>query len=130
MNSRNHLGTIAASACAVALLCAAAGVSAQSVYKEIDDEGRVTFSDRPPAKPVAIPRRSGKVDVNEAARRLKQARLERKLGAEPGPGELIPGTGARAGNYRYWRRQEKLRLVVEQALRRSQETLGVQIASR
>ncbi len=130
MNSSIYIRAIASGACAAALLCAAAGVSAQSVFKHLDDEGRVTFSDQPPARPATLPRRSGRVDVNEAARRLKQARLERSLGAQPGPGELNQGGGAPSVNQRYWRRQEKLRLVVEQALRRSQETLGVQVASR
>jgi len=115
---------------AAVLVCTAACVSAQTIYKEVDGEGRTTFSDRPPVKPAVIPRRAGKVDVNEAARRLKQARLERKLGAEPMPGELSRGSGVPTVNYRYWRRQEKLRIVAEQALRRSQETLRVQVASR
>jgi hypothetical protein len=115
---------------AAVLICTAACVSAQTIYKEVDDGGRITFSDLPPAKPAVIPRRGGKVDVNEAARRLKQARLERKLGAEPLPGELTQVTGAPTVNYRYWRRQEKLRIVAERALRRAQETLGVQVAAR
>ena len=115
---------------AAVLACTAACATAQTIYKAVDDEGRTTFSDRPPVKPAAAPRRGAKVDVNEAARRLRQARLERKLGAEPLPGELTQGTGAPAPNYRYWRRQEKLRIVAEQALRRSQETLRVQVAAR
>jgi hypothetical protein len=61
---------------------------------------------------------------------LKQARLDRSLGAQPGPGELTKGSAPHAVNYRYWRRQEKLRLAVEQALRRSQETQRVQVAQR
>lgn len=112
------------------LLCIAAHASAQTIYKQVDDAGRITFSDQPPARAAAIPRRDTKVDANEAARRLKQARLERRLGAQPGPGELIKRSGTSTVNHQYWRNQEKLRLVVEQALRRSQETLGVQIASR
>jgi len=115
---------------AAVLACMAASASAQSIYKVVNDEGHVTFSDQPPVKPVAIPRQAGKVDVNEAARRLRQARLQRKLGAEPMPGELTRGTGALTPNYRYWRRQEKLRIVAEQALRRSQDTLRVQVAAR
>jgi len=69
------------------------------------------FSDQPPARAVA-PRRGGRVDVKEAARRLKQARLDRSLGAQPGPGELTRDGGAGAGNYRYWRRQERLRVQI------------------
>ena len=135
MNSRKRIGTIdigtiALAACAVALLCAAADLPAQTLYKQVDDDGRITFSDRPSAKPAAAPRRGGKVEAKEAARRLKQAQLDRNLGAQPGPGELNHSDGARTVNYRYWQRQEKLRLVVEQAQHRSRETLAPQIASR
>ena len=111
-------------------MCAATCVSAQTLYKVLDDEGRATFTDQQPARPALVPRRGGKVEVNEAARRLKQAQLKRKLGAEPMPGELAQGTGARAVNHRYWRRQEKLRQVVEQAQHRSNEMQRSQIAAR
>ena len=40
------------------------------------------------------------------------------------------GAGAPTVNYRYWQRQEKLRIVVERALRRSNETQRLQVASR
>ena len=116
---------------AALLACTSAVASAQTIYKTVDEEGRATFSDRAPAaRPAAIPRRIGTVDVNEAARRLRQARLERTLGAEPGPGELIGNPGARTGSDRYWKRQEKLRIDVERALRRSNETLRIVVASR
>ena len=115
---------------AMLLACIAVDAAAQTIYKTVDDEGRTTFTDQPAVKRVTAPRRGGKVDMNEAARRLQQARLERTLGAEPGPGELNPGAGAPSVNYRYWKRQEKLRLLVERALRRSNETQRVQIASR
>jgi Domain of unknown function (DUF4124) len=115
---------------AALLVCSAVDAPAQSIYKQVDDEGHSTFTDQPPVKPAAAPRRGGKVDTNEAARRLKQARLERKLGAEPRPGELARNSGAPTVNYRYWKRQEKLRIAVEQALRRSNETLRPQVASR
>jgi len=118
---------------AALLACIAVEAAAQPVYKSVDDEGRITFTDQPPAQPdrrLATARRGGKVDATESARRLKQARLERSLGAEPGPGELDKGAGAPTVNYRYWRRQEKLRIVVERALRRSNETGRAQVASR
>ena len=115
---------------AMLLGCLAVDAAAQTIYKDVDDEGRITFSDQPPVKRTIAPRRGGKVDVSEAARRLQQARLERKLGAEPGPGELNPGAGVPTVNYRYWKRQEKLRLLVERALRRSNEAQRVQVASR
>ncbi len=103
---------------ATLLACSAADASAQSVYKEVDDEGRSTFTDRPPARPATAPRRGGKVDMKD------------RLGAQPRPGELNQGPGEPTANHRYWRRQEKLRLAVEQALRRSQETHRQQLASR
>jgi hypothetical protein len=115
---------------AALLICSMADASAQAVFKEVDDEGNTTFTDRPPARRAIAPRRGGKVDMKEAARRLEQARLQRRLGAQPGPGELSQGHGAPTANYRYWQRQEKLRLAVEQALRRSQETQRQQLASR
>jgi hypothetical protein len=131
---REHDGRMAAQAYsllfAALLACSAVDAAAQTVYKDVDDEGRTSFSDQPPPRPAVRPRRGGKVDVNEAARRLKQARLERKQGAEPRAGEFTQGPGAPKANYRYWQRQEKLRLVVERALRRSNETLRLQLASR
>ena len=125
-----HTRNAAAILIAGTLAGAAMGVSAQEIHKEVDDEGRITYTDTPRAKPAALPRRGAKVEVNEASRRLRQAQLDRKLGAQPGPGELSNAPGARTANYRYWRRQEKLRLLVEQAQRRSRETLAPQVASR
>lgn len=130
MNSRPGLPGFVSSICAAALLWAATCVSAQTLYKVMDDEGRATFTDLPPARPALAPRRGANVEVNEAARRLKQAQLQRRLGAEPGPGELTQGAGARTVNYRYWRRQEKLRQVVEQAQHRSNEMQQTQLARR
>ena len=113
-----------------ALACISPGISAQSVYKQVDDTGHVMFSDQPPARPAVTLRRGGRVEVNEATRRLEQAQLARKLGAQPAPGELSNTPGLRTANYRYWRRQEKLRLAVELAQRRSRETLMPKIASQ
>jgi len=67
-------------------------------------------------------RRAATIDASEATRRLGQARLEREQGVAPLSGERTRGAGASALNHRYWRRQEKLRLAVEQAQRRSNET--------
>ena len=138
------------SICAAALLCAAGGVSAQTIYKHVDVAGRFTFTDRPdtiaslqaataPPTEVTNPparispissRRAAIIDANEAARRLGQAQLKRKQGLEPLPGEQAQGAGAGAVNHRYWRRQEKLRLEVEQAQRRSSDTRQLQLAGR
>ena len=124
MNSSSRVGTIA-SIVALALVCAAGSASAQEIFKQVDEDGSTTFSDQPPPrKTVVLPRRGGKVDVSEAARRLERAQLERKQGIEPQPGEFIQISGVRTVNYRYWKRQEKLRVAVEQAHRRSQATLG------
>ena len=135
--------TIASIVCALTLLCAAAGTPAQTtIYKQVDPAGRITFTDRPdsslPAQPVTGPalealkpagvipagpltsRRSAAIDANEAARRLAQALLMRSEGAEPLPGELTHGSTG-APNQRYWQRQEKLRVLVEQAQQRANE---------
>lgn len=122
MNPSRRIATLASSACALALLCAAASASAQDVFKQVDEDGRTTFSDQPPRKTVVLPRRVGKVDVSEAAARLERAQLARKQGVEPRPGEFKQVSGVQTVNYRYWQRQERLRVAVEQAQRRSQAT--------
>jgi len=58
-------------------------------------------------------RQSASIDASEAARRLAQAELMRSAGADPLPGEL---------NERYFQRQEKLRVLVERARQRVNET--------
>jgi len=143
------LRPIASCLCALALLCAAAGTPAQTIiYKQVDSAGRITFTDRPdanlpaqamtgpaleaPKAPAAVvtmaSRRSASIDANEAARRLAQAQLMRSEGAEPLPGERTPGTGV--PNERYWQRQEKLRVLVEQAQQRANETRMPLLAQR
>ena len=122
MNPSRRTGTFASGVCALALLCAGSA-SAQEIFKQVDEDGSTTFSDQPPPRKTAVlPRRGGKVDVSEAARRLERAQLERKQGLEPQPGEFVQVSGVRTVNYRYWKRQEKLRLAVEVAQRRSQTT--------
>ena len=95
--------------CAVALFCVAGSVSAQAVHSRIDADGRTTYSDRADATPsprAAAPaleaadaparrprisvRQTAVIEANEAARRLKQARLTRNRGAEPLPAEREP----------------------------------------
>ena len=123
--------------CAAALSCATAGVSAQTVHKQVDAAGRITYSnqsDTPrkarPTYSVMSARHAATVDANEAARRLAQARLKREQGAQPLPGELARGADADVVNHRYWQRQEKLRTVVEQAQLRYNETRRLQLAHR
>jgi hypothetical protein len=142
MNLRRHIRTIALGFCAPVLLCAAAGVSAQAIYKNVDTAGNIAYTDRSdalpssqnatvpdldaPKAPARITRISSRhaalIDANEAARRLRQAQLKRKQGVEPMAGENVHGSGASTLNHRYWRRQEKLRHAVENAQRRSGQT--------
>ena len=118
------------SVCALVLLCVAAGVSAQTeepaqvIQKALEEPAPVTSGDQPtPVRKSRIaPRRGGKVDVSEAARRLEQAQMARMQGLEPRAGEVIRAGGTQTLNYRYWQRQEKLRLAVEQAQRRCLDT--------
>jgi len=96
---------------AVAMLCIAAAASAQAIHKEVDSEGRVTFTDRiettrlaqtAPAQgsdvATALANRApmnskdaATVDNNEAARRLARARQNRSAGTAPRPGEAADG---------------------------------------
>jgi hypothetical protein len=136
MNPRQRLRKIASSLSAAALLCAATGASAQlAVYKHVYPAGDIVYTDQPqmpplpeaapasdaPAAPArfAPPRRYPLVTVSEAQRRLAQAQLKRKQGKAPLAGESVQGPGGATANYYYWRRQEKLRIEVEQAQRRA-----------
>ena len=131
---------IVLSICAAVFLCSPAGVSAQPVYKQIDAAGGITFSDRPDTTPSpkkvpaldvvsALARNSPMssrgaaiIDANEATRRLGQAELERKQGAERLPGEQAPGTDTSVADDRYRQRQDELRRAVIYAQRRSDKT--------
>lgn len=151
MNFRKlHLPKSASAICAAALLCAASPASAQAVYKEVDAEGRSTFSDRLDALPSSrtgnVPasdvasalarnvamssRRAAMINAREAQRRLTQALLQRAQGTRALPGEQAHGSTPGAVNHRYWRRQEQLMHAVEQAQRRLNETRPPQIAAR
>ena len=68
------------------------------------------------------------VNANEAERRLTQTKQKRSQGLTPLPGESVKVPGGVLVNTRYWSRQEKLRLEVEQAQRRSNETQRLQLA--
>jgi len=137
--------------CAVVLAGIATGAQAQTVFKQVDIAGRITYTDTPESTAGAqeadspelaapkprhrivniSPRRvTVAVDAKEAARRLGKAQQQRKLGAQPMAGEQTEVSGASALNYRYWRRQEKLRIQVEQAQRRSNETSRLLLAQR
>jgi hypothetical protein len=137
MNTRQLIRNVAASTSATLLLCAAFSASAQlAVYRLSDPAGHAVYADRPeipsspegiadPAKPVAPvklnPSRRAYplVNASEAKRRLVQSQLKRTQGKAPLPGESIQGPGGDTATYQYWRRQEKLRIEVEQAQRRA-----------
>ena len=151
MNPGLQIRKIASAICAAALACATTGVPAQAVFKQVDIAGHITYTDQPETTASAqtaenpeseatkAPRRIANisprrvtvlVDANEAARRLAWAQQQRRQGVQPLPGEQTQASGASTLNYRYWRRQEKLRILVEQAQRRLNETSKVQLAQR
>ena len=123
---------------AAALALCAASASAQTVFLSVNPDGHKTYSDRPDAtvepaaeaapesdapKPAGrrslVPARlSASVNALEAERRLAQAQRKRSQGMAPLPGESVQGPDGIVVNARYWRRQEKLRIEVEQAQRR------------
>lgn len=139
---RHRTSSIAAGVLAATLICAHAGAFAQSVYRHVAADGHITYSDRPApdaaekedtAPPSAVAtalagntvissRLATAVDAKEAARRLRQAQLERRQGEQLLPGETLQGPGDGAHHNRYGRRQDRLRIAVEQAQRRSNET--------
>jgi hypothetical protein len=94
---------------ATTLFCAAASVSAQTLLKQQSDGTRryvhTTWQS------------AASIDAREASRRLAAARFSRDRGVRP----LARETGQGAPNHRYWQRQEKLRLDVEEALRRANQ---------
>ena len=147
MNTRR---LAASGICTAALLCAAAAASAQAVYRHVNLSGGITYTDQPepalpsdretapepdaaqaPARrPYVSPRLAATVNANEAGRRLAQAEFKRRQGVKPLPGEQVRRGKAMVPNYRYWQRQEKLRLLVEQAQRRLSATRQPQFAAR
>jgi hypothetical protein len=134
-----------ASFLAAALLSFCASALAQTIYSKVDPDGHATFSDIPSTAPETGPedvspktpagivrkgsRRGSSIDASEAERRLAQARLKRQHGMRPLPGELASGSGSGL-NYRYWRRQERLRLEVERAQQRVNATGPAQMVRR
>ena len=138
--------------CAAALLCAPAGVPAQTVHNQADAAGRITYADRPDTSPSPLPgtatgpashvaivpasnsavtsQRAAKIEANEAARSPGQAEQERRRGAVRLPVEQARGTGAGEANPRHVRRQEKLRRMHEQAQRGASEVDGLLRARR
>jgi len=149
MNPRRQARSIRQAILAATFFCAATGACAQEVYKMVDAAGRVVFTDQPGLAPelqlapepdasrvpkriagISSPRAAAIVDAKEAARRLQQAQLTRSRGIEPLPGEKAQHAKDGVVSERYLRRQEKLRLLVEQAQRRANETSRPQVAAR
>lgn len=135
MFRKQCLSDAARRSCIAFLLCATTGASAQTIYKHVDELGRVSFSDRPeiaasPRKAGMSARNAARVDTAEAARRLADARLQRAQGEGARPGEHDAGAGIGAVNNRYWIRQETLRRDVELALVRWNETRGRPVTPR
>ena len=128
--------------CAAAMLCVAAGASAQSVHKEVDIDGRITYTDRTEA--MALPQatmaqgsdvasalagrspmtsmEAANVDFNEATRRLVRARQSREEGMRPRPGESADSAAVRKMNENYLQDRRRLDREVAAAQRRSNET--------
>jgi hypothetical protein len=142
MNTLRSIRIAASGICAAASLCVAAEISAQTVFRHVNLAGGAVYTDQaeaPPASAAATepeaeagkpalkrPRISAQlaatVNASEAERRLAQAQWKRRQGIAPLPGE-------QPLNIRYWQRQEKLRLQVEQAQRRLAETRPPQLAA-
>jgi hypothetical protein len=133
---------------AVMLALFAAGASAQVIFTTVDPDGHKIFSDRagataepvleaaPESDAVKAPRRrslvpsrlSATVNASEAERRLAQTQQKRRLGKSPLAGEGVHTPAGFVPNARYWSRQQKLRVEVEQAQRRSNTLRQTQLA--
>jgi hypothetical protein len=111
-------------------MLSATAISAQAIHKSVDAQGHTLFSDQPPPATAPSPalRRNSVVNANEASRRLTQMQQTRRLGMTPLPGESVQSADGTVVNPRYWRRQESLRLAVEQAQRRSNQTQQLLLA--
>jgi hypothetical protein len=131
-------------------MLAAASASAQTIYSSVSPDGHKTFSDRPDTMPepaeeeapgLAAPsgrarlsplssRRGAEIDAKEATRRLAQALQKQRQGLAPHAGEQAQGSEDNVPSRRYRQRQEKLRVAVEQAQHRVNETHRTQLTRR
>jgi len=87
-----------------------------------DSDSAAPAEEARPRRPALPSKRSREVNASEAKRRLAQAEHHRSMGIEPQPGEFTRGPQGISVNYRYWKRQEKLRVEVEHAQRRANLT--------
>lgn len=135
MNPRRRIRNSVWRICAAALLCAAAGVSAQTIYKQVGPGGSITYTDRPDATPSAQPapapaldvasalagnsamssRGAALIDANEAARRLEQAQRERAQDEKRLPGAQADGADAAVASDRHQSRLERRQRAIERA---------------
>lgn len=104
--------SIAHTACAATLLAFATLTPAQQSYRQ------------------AATKNAPAIDAHEAAQRLSRAQLARSSGAAPLAGEQLGSGTESTVSYRYWKRQERLRLAVELAQRRANETRAPRLVAR
>ena len=125
--SGNGLRNIGSKICTGVLLCASTSVHAQTTSRpDVTTQSWRTVIVSALDIATALAGNSaisstaaGTIDAREAARRLEKTRLERLRGVDPLPGEQDRRAGSNAMKYRYWQRQERLRLAVELAQRRA-----------
>ena len=128
--------------CAAAFLCAATSASAQTVHKQIDMDGHITFTDQAETTPLARKTKgpgldvasalarnapmtsmhAATVDYNEATRRLVRARQSRNEGRAFRLEEGADSAGIKTMNGRIQRGQQRLDSEVVAAQRRSNQT--------
>lgn len=139
---KSRIDQLARKICTAAMLCAAAGASAQTIYRQVDGGGHVTFTDRTETTPLsqaapaqgsdvatALARRgpmnskdAATVDNDEAARRLARAQKNRGEGNGPRPGETADGAMVRKLNEYYLQDKKKQDREVAAAQKRSNQT--------
>jgi hypothetical protein len=127
---------------AAVMLCIAAGASADAIHKEVDSEGRITFTDRTETAPLSPPaparssdvaialanrapmnsKDAATVDNNEAARRLARAKQNRSAGTAPQPGNAADGDLVKKLNQYYLQDKKKQEREVVAAQKRSDQT--------
>ncbi|MEO8157543.1 MAG: hypothetical protein ABI648_07075 [Betaproteobacteria bacterium] len=137
MNPRHSLLDVAWRLCAAAILCVSLAASAQSVHKEVDADGNITFTDRPESTPSPHPASewdltnalatyspmnspaAAKVDFNEAKRRLMRAQQGRPAQL---PGENAGDSSVRIMNDHIRQSQRGQDRDIAAAKRRSAQT--------
>jgi predicted butyrate kinase (DUF1464 family) len=147
MDTRNLKQGIARLMLTVVLSCAAADIRAQPIYRIVDAEGRITYTDRTAANASLVAGTGGttgtagsagtRLEMSVAYALANHVAIFSSLAAAVDASEAArslrqaqlkqdegarPLPGDSAQNNRYLHRQESLRFAVEQAQRRSNET--------